>query len=971
MRNLKKILALVLALVMTMSLVTIANAADFSDKADINYAEAVDVMTAVGVLEGFEDGSFKPGEILTREQAAKIICTMLLGENAEKLGTTYSSFKDVAATRWSAPYIEYCASLGIIAGNGDGTYNPTGKLTGYAFAKMLLTALGYDAKIEGFVGAGWNLKVAAMASRAGILSDIADFIGTGAVTREQAAQMALSTLKAIKVEYVGNDVTVSGPDIDVTVGNNKFSYVENLTTTDGNIDAVVNGTKRGDGFMQFGEQHFASLKFTTTSGTEDDFGRPANSWSLANVTIGNYGKAPAFTYTASMVSGSDSAATKVSKLGLKGYKLDANGVNYYTNGSANATPLASVAAIGDLTANGTVVEVFTSETNADTITDVVVIETQLMKVDRVKSDSVTLAQIKNASGAYVGEKVNVVKEDDAGFATLSTLKADDYVLVVPVKATGATGYSVASVAVPQTVSGNISKVTVNSKNVTTGVTMDGADYKMSALWASDDVLGTGSVNKNVVSTAYLDTYGYAIYVKDVKAATNYILYTGVYNTLVDGKIVQMAQGYDMNGEKLSLNVGSSFGGRTPGKVYTYTTTTSGDAEYAINSTPVTSIAGSTTLAAGDVRLDNHYFASAVKFLYPVWDSGEITSLTVKDGIQEIKAVTGVQYILNTDGYVTTVILPNDAGVEVGTDVIYISAITGSTTDAAGKKVSVFTAYINGEKVENCVATKPLTTPGFYTYAVDANGIYTVKGYNTSDSNWNVSGKATSVMVDAVLTNNSSNIVNNTYITVGGKTLNAANATVIDLSGGNNNFASVKDLADAGYSNYKLALVYNDGSSSEKGLVSYIFVLGHNVSTVTALQPQPATKGDLTNEWTTWTALNEVVTVGLSQNSVGTTISVSGKMTGLKDKADDDATLVAALKQYSDDTVGASKTAFTSHYGIGDANFGFLVIIANGQAQYTLVKGTGADVVFANGGGTTKSVSFAGTSYTVDISGLTF
>ena len=79
MRNLKKILALVLALVMSMSLVTIANASDFTDADDITYEEAADVMSTIGVIEGFEDGSFDPDGTLTREQAAKLVTYMLLG----------------------------------------------------------------------------------------------------------------------------------------------------------------------------------------------------------------------------------------------------------------------------------------------------------------------------------------------------------------------------------------------------------------------------------------------------------------------------------------------------------------------------------------------------------------------------------------------------------------------------------------------------------------------------------------------------------------------------------------------------------------------------------------------------------------------------------------------------------------------------------------------------------------------------
>ena len=131
MRNLKKVLALVLALVMSLSLVTIANAADFSDNADIDYSEAVDVMVAAGIIDGVGNNSFDPNGTLTREQAAKLITYMLMGENSDKLGVEGSSFNDVAATRWSAPAIEYCAAMGIIDGAGDGNFYPAGKLTGY------------------------------------------------------------------------------------------------------------------------------------------------------------------------------------------------------------------------------------------------------------------------------------------------------------------------------------------------------------------------------------------------------------------------------------------------------------------------------------------------------------------------------------------------------------------------------------------------------------------------------------------------------------------------------------------------------------------------------------------------------------------------------------------------------------------------------------------------------------------------
>ena len=196
MRNLKKILALVLALVMSMSLVTIANASDFTDADDITYEEAADVMSTIGVIEGFEDGSFDPDGTLTREQAAKLVTYMLLGDNADRLGIERSTFNDVAMTRWSAPAIEYCVSLGIIDGAGDGNFYPRGQLTAVAFAKVLLTALGYDADTEGLVGATWSVNTAALAMEVGLDNGIEDLSWNAALTHEEAAQMALNAIQA-------------------------------------------------------------------------------------------------------------------------------------------------------------------------------------------------------------------------------------------------------------------------------------------------------------------------------------------------------------------------------------------------------------------------------------------------------------------------------------------------------------------------------------------------------------------------------------------------------------------------------------------------------------------------------------------------------------------------------------------------------------------------------------------------------
>ena len=197
----KKFLSLVLALVMTMSLVTIsAGAKDFTDDASVKYAEGVKVMDLLGVINGYEDGSFKPANTLTRGAAAKIICNLLLTPSiADTLPADKTGFKDVPNTNVFAKYIAYCANAKIINGYSDGTFRPAATLTGFAFMKMLMGALGYDAQIEGFTGDTFAVNVAAKVGELKLAKGNDAFVGTKAVTREEACLYAFNTLSAAMV----------------------------------------------------------------------------------------------------------------------------------------------------------------------------------------------------------------------------------------------------------------------------------------------------------------------------------------------------------------------------------------------------------------------------------------------------------------------------------------------------------------------------------------------------------------------------------------------------------------------------------------------------------------------------------------------------------------------------------------------------------------------------------------------------
>ena len=263
----KKFLSLVLALTMALSLVTVsAGATDFDDDGDITYQEAVTVIAGMGIVDGYSDGTFGPDEALTRGAAAKIICNLILGPTtADALSASSAPFVDVPTTNTFAGYITYCSQQDIISGYADGTFRPTDTLSGNAFMKMLLGALGYDSDKEGYTGANWTVNVIKQAVGIELNDGNDDFVGSQAVTRQEACLYAFNTLKATMVEYSDNSTVTVG---DITISSQgDYSDVSNSTSSDGNIE--------DDGLMQFAERYFRDLEAEDDT---DDFGRPATKW---------------------------------------------------------------------------------------------------------------------------------------------------------------------------------------------------------------------------------------------------------------------------------------------------------------------------------------------------------------------------------------------------------------------------------------------------------------------------------------------------------------------------------------------------------------------------------------------------------------------------------------------------------------------------------------------------------------------
>ena len=261
MRNLKKILAMVLALVMSLSLMATAGAAQFPDVDDSNpYKTAIDVLDELKVFQGFEDGTFKPTDTLNRAQAAVLVYRIATGDVENKYLDNYtymqqSKFNDLDGYNWAKGYINYCQNAGIVVGTSATTFNPGAPVTGYQLMVMLLRTLGYGKAGEFTDPKGWELQTAAIAEREGILKNVTGGDFGAPAPRQMVAEILFRGLLHDTVEYsplTPGGYTESGvslgkktlglDDIEgVVVANRIADLYDNEPMKDGQTRMIVDG----------------------------------------------------------------------------------------------------------------------------------------------------------------------------------------------------------------------------------------------------------------------------------------------------------------------------------------------------------------------------------------------------------------------------------------------------------------------------------------------------------------------------------------------------------------------------------------------------------------------------------------------------------------------------------------------------------------------------------------------------------
>ena len=964
MRNLKRTLSLVLAAVMLVGMMVVgasAASSDFVDGNEITYAEAAEVMTALGVFEGTDKGAFDPTGILTREQAAAIICRMLLGDDAENLTTNSTVFSDVAADRWSAGYIGYCAQQNILAGTGNGTFNPEGELTGLAFAKMLLVALGYDPAIEQYVGNDWAVNVAADAVDAGIA--VSGVIMADAMTREQAAQMAYQTLEADMVRYASRGTTIQQPDgSTIIVGN---TAAEPVSKTDSDYAGDSN-----DDTQQFCERYFADLKKVNG---EDDFARPASQWKLKNDIIGTYPAEADGTFTTAVD---------------KGDLYDVLGRTVYNDITASKPTDFSVYVDGDPVSNPDVADYFVNNETDDAKGTAKGVLTQVFVDD---DNNVILSQIHTyvaqVDGGYdeENEENEELELDDLGLDTFpavnTTLSADDfenlsafedgdYVLITAV------GDEVKTIQAAEVVSGTVTSYTSN-KNVT----LDGTKYEYSQGYSS-------TYNLKDEYDLVLDTYGYVIYADGVEASDDYVFITDIAKIGGVNKSYE-AKAYFVDGTTAVIEVSNSddLTGWTSDSEknawYTYDEQNDGTYELGETAQAQKDFTTGTIIDTGDSRINLDKSVRLNNDTVFVVRRGD--TVNVYSGIKNVPEITAngtveVCAILDDNGYADYLFINGEtgelaiSGSTAGDRIYILDTDYESSQDADDNDYYVYDAIVNGE-----IGTVELNS----TTGIE-KGLY---GSVTYDADGYINTKDLKKIEDTADTNLKAASVNTTVsyasgvLSFGSLDLVLADDYTIFL----NDDGTGKTTTPS-----RLARDYEDDAF--KGVISWVVdddlvtevyvdakaTADESLAANTEPQPESAEalidsmKGN--DDFESWNNVPHLVSLGLTQVVEGDTIYLSGTVTPINAETELSEERLAGLNQF-----WPSEPAITSYNDLVTKNLidegdeiAFLVVTENGTNHFTVVEKTedGPKFFTGNGAGTTEK-EWPGADFTLDISGLTF
>ena len=747
MRNLKKALSLALASVMLLGMMVVGtSAASYSDVAATDNVEAIEVLKAVGVMSGDENGNFNPAKGVTRNEMAVIMANLLDLDIEDYKGAT--PFTDLAA--WAEPYVAACYANGIVSGTSDTTYGGNGTVTAAQAGLMMMKALGWFAFPVDF-GDDWKLETVKKASEIDLFDGI-DAGADAALTRNEVAQLALNALESKVVTGTNNsantNITMGDAVIEIS---GKSTYTENAAKTENQLEVYYGDA--ADGKLQLIEKLYGD-DYTKTTST-DDYNRPADLW--VDAVNGDVITVAAKTAKHTLVASKTITLEKLVK---------DNGLEKVVTLTNNQKGLTYYA--------GDVVELFMDKKN---VTDIASYDYVAYEIDEAKACDKDVDEDAIEAGAkyYVeiseinnGAKIYDIQIDGFDAATYvkgavvlfpainGTVLSNNYTVEIDNQAVAC---YVDTAAVAAT--------TVKVDTIKTGeyVTAGTAKYALANVVAD---LGNAALAAGSEFDLYADANDYVVAfekVTDAAAVIDDVYYVDFVDTKTSGytnqqNVAYYAQLVAMDGTVKTVELESADKERNNGTAYTHANwagklVTISDKKWTYNNTTykadnekfdlatwtnadwdkdaVASFAGY-TFAKDSTRAGAYRVTADTKFVL-ISKTGSNLAVEVKVGGIDLTGTNAMAGYVLTEANKSVakyVVIANtaadiDEDVKFSTDLIYIKSAGTETGDgfvmqtvyfADGSKQDV--KMDDGEYTNNALAA------GFYSYDINDDGFYTLQ-----------------------------------------------------------------------------------------------------------------------------------------------------------------------------------------------------------------------------------------------------
>lgn len=710
----KKVLSIVLSLVMVLCMMPVmafaGSTPTYNDIAGEKCEASVELLTELGVVNGYEDGSYKPAQTVTRAEMAKLIVTAL-GLNPTA-GTT--SFTDMANAQWAIPCVGYAESLGIINGYGNGKFGPNNQVTYDQAITMIVRALGYTTDCNEMQGV-WPAVYVQKANELGILKDV-NTTGSAGANRGDIAIMLANALY-VQMVYADNDgATIGKTDAD---GTTEVTMYSTLVKGAGMYYGTVTASDTATATKNINELLGAAGKIVVNEDGDVISVSDIKSTFMTGKFNSDYSK---FT-----VDGVDYTvkANVLKKLNEKGNAVTAESIPVFKNG-VNDTP-STISAISGISADTTV-------TIAATVSGKSI--SGIFSVQSWVADDSNKAKITDAQIAQIEKNKKLLTESFAkddngdidadsfilkGVDSLDKITEDNIVYVYE-----GNGYITKVEVGTEVVSGEITRTSFNSDYTKSYVTIDGTQYKF-ATSVADDNRTTLAAGNDV--TLYLD-YDGKIYDSELTAGTtgNYavVLDTTAYNhgALASDTKVQLltADGvkvFVVDTDKIKEE-NTTDGGKvteygyeafTKGNVIKFALNTSDQIKSVtdVEETKETAATGSDTKVTAKGYLANKpVLDGAVVFAAPVtgtafnFDDTDDLSVLSKDSVLDKTVGTTYTYVANDDNEIEFLLISNSATSE---DLYGVIVDTWSTSDGTAASY-----YVGNELVEECEVDGQITNP---------------------------------------------------------------------------------------------------------------------------------------------------------------------------------------------------------------------------------------------------------------------